>query len=1214
MRRPIALLLATLMLMVGVAVPAAAVGTGDVYTTSDTICDATHPCRAPIEWRTSVYGPVSGTSIPRRTMFTVYAQAGEQILLGSSSVGWDAADAVVWNPGQITDTMVSAVPAIDHGVNGFSCRAQRTANPGVADLGQIRTRSQELAGARSATGTGNPTGYVPCVYTAPVTGLYRVGFYGTAGGASDAEAGAMLPIDPTSSGNPTGLFPMFVTPTPTGTIRTSTSVAAWDVTVRPAATTSTTDLEGRVFTMAYAAFAGDNPRAVTMQYYLTTLDGFRYHVDTKGFDPNGFVVYGNQVGFLDADGSPLNRDVLGNGTRPQALETIVGGAQLAHPIYPLSFEPLAAETLAALSVPVAPATPSVSDLSFNGSKQGQTAYVSQGGTFTFTTSAPGTVQVVISPSGNTDPGLPTNRSLRTVVNTGGEHTIVWDGLDNSRDPVPVGANYRVGVELRVGEYHAPMLDVESSVNGGPSITLENPPGLLCPFTGATSTGTNCTTAFYDDRGYTTSNNVDVGTPGGALCPSFTGTVPTIRSTGITGFDSTSTQRAFGSSSKFNANPLCPATGGTLGDAKGLDLWTYFPSNEATTLVDIVGIPAAPTAVDDTATTPASTPLQVVAPGVLGNDTGTDLTVTSVTAASHGTVVRSADGSYLYTPTTGYSGPDQFTYTISDSADQTATATVRITVTPAAVDDTGSTAVDTALVSPTSVLANDVGSSLVASLVTSPSHGVLVLNGNGTYTYTPAAGFSGADEFTYRASDGTSSVVRTVRLTVTPLAADDSSTTAVDTALTVPAATGVLANDAGTLTVSGNTQPGHGAVTVAADGAYTYTPAAGFSGVDTFTYTATDGTTPLTRTVTITVTPTAADDSGTTPVDTALVGDSVLDNDAGSLTVSANTQPGHGTVSVDPDGSYTYTPDAGFSGVDAFTYTATDGTTSLTRTVAITVTPTAADDSGTTRRRHRAGGRQRARQRRGLPDRGPRPRSRPHGTVSVDPDGSYTYTPDAGFSGTDSFTYTVDRRHDDADPHGDHHGHADRRGRRGHHPRRHGPRGQRAARQRRGLPDRDREHPAGQRLGRGRPRRVVHLHAGRRVLRGRHLHLHGHGRHDLGHPDRDDHRDADRGERLGRHDGRRPGHGPGGLRSAAQRRRVPDGRLGHPAGERLGRGGAERVVHLHARRRVLRHGRLHLHGHGRHDVPDPHGHGVRHAHRGRRHGDHPGRHRAHGRRR
>jgi hypothetical protein len=192
-RRCCTLLLAALLVLVGVASPAAAVGTRDVYTTSDTVCDATHPCRAPIEWRASVYGPAAGTNIPRRTMFTVFAKAGERIMLGSSSVGWDLADAVVWNPGQIADTMVMALPAVVNGVNGFSCQAQRAANPSMTALGQIRTRAQELAGPRSADGAANTDGYVPCVYDAPVTGLYRVGFYGTAGGSSTAEAGEPLP-------------------------------------------------------------------------------------------------------------------------------------------------------------------------------------------------------------------------------------------------------------------------------------------------------------------------------------------------------------------------------------------------------------------------------------------------------------------------------------------------------------------------------------------------------------------------------------------------------------------------------------------------------------------------------------------------------------------------------------------------------------------------------------------------------------------------------------------------------------------------------------------------------------------------------------------------------------------------------------------------------------------------------------------------------------
>jgi hypothetical protein len=70
-----------------------------------------------------------------------------------------------------------------------------------------------------------------------------------------------------------------------------------------------------------------------------------------------------------------------------------------------------------------------------------------------------------------------------------------------------------------------------------------------------------------------------------------------------------------------------------------------------------------------------------------------------------------------------------------------------------------------------VLGNDTdidSASLVATLVTGAANGTLTLNGNGSFVYIPAVGFSGADSFTYRASDGVpQSAVATVGLTVTP---------------------------------------------------------------------------------------------------------------------------------------------------------------------------------------------------------------------------------------------------------------------------------------------------------------------------------------------------------------------------------------------------------------------------------------------------------------
>ncbi len=105
--------------------------------------------------------------------------------------------------------------------------------------------------------------------------------------------------------------------------------------------------------------------------------------------------------------------------------------------------------------------------------------------------------------------------------------------------------------------------------------------------------------------------------------------------------------------------------------------TYSPTT-ATTSVH-VALPTAPVAGDDSYSTPFDTPLTDAAPGVLGNDSGTGISVTGNTSPSHGSVTLGADGALSYTPTTGYVGSDSFTYTITDAASQTSTATVNLSV-------------------------------------------------------------------------------------------------------------------------------------------------------------------------------------------------------------------------------------------------------------------------------------------------------------------------------------------------------------------------------------------------------------------------------------------------------------------------------------------------------------------------------------------------------
>src|SRR5207302_316194 len=140
--------------------------------------------------------------------------------------------------------------------------------------------------------------------------------------------------------------------------------------------------------------------------------------------------------------------------------------------------------------------------------------------------------------------------------------------------------------------------------------------------------------------------------------------------------------------------------------------------------------------------------------------------------------------------------------------------------------------------------------LTATVVSGPTHGTLTLNMNGGFTYTPAPNYNGADSFTYKAHDGAAdSDVATVSITVNPVndapvAVNDSYSTNEDTTLMM-AAPALLANDPAVdldpltaIVVSG---PTHGTLTLNTNGSLSYTPAANYSGTDSFTYKANDGT-------------------------------------------------------------------------------------------------------------------------------------------------------------------------------------------------------------------------------------------------------------------------------------------------------------------------------------------------------------------------------------
>jgi uncharacterized repeat protein (TIGR01451 family) len=269
----------------------------------------------------------------------------------------------------------------------------------------------------------------------------------------------------------------------------------------------------------------------------------------------------------------------------------------------------------------------------------------------------------------------------------------------------------------------------------------------------------------------------------------------------------------------------------------------------------------------------------------------------------------------------------------------------------------------------------------------------------------------------------------------PIAANDAYVTNEDTVLAV-AAPGVLGNDNdsgsgsnATLTAVLVSGPSHASsFALNSDGSVVYTPAANFSGGDSFIYNVESNTATVNITVTsINDAPVASNDTYVTDEDTALViaGPGVLgnDNDAadGSTTLTAVlvTAPSNASSFIlNSDGSFSYTPNANFNGNDSFTYRAKDAANAESNiaTVAITVTlvndlPVAQNDNFNTNEDTALS----------LPapgvlsnDNDPGDGSTTltaalvsapsHGALRLNPDGSFEYTPTANFNGNDSFTY------------------------------------------------------------------------------------------------------------------------------------------------------------------------------------------------------------------
>ena len=404
------------------------------------------------------------------------------------------------------------------------------------------------------------------------------------------------------------------------------------------------------------------------------------------------------------------------------------------------------------------------------------------------------------------------------------------------------------------------------------------------------------------------------------------------------------------------------------DFNGTEVITYTVSDgtvdtTGTLTITVTAVNDAAVAVEDAATVLEDAELTSI--DVIANDTDVDadtLTLTAVTTDGTGTVAVNADGvSVDYTPALDFNGTEVITYTVSDGTVDT-TGTLTITVT--AVNDAAVAVEDAAIVledaelTSIDVIANDTdvdADTLTLTAVTTDGTGTVAVNADGvSVDYTPALDFNGTEVITYTVSDGTVDTTGTLTITVTAVndaavAVEDAATVLEDAELT---SIDVIANDtdvdADTLTLTAVTTDGTGTVAVNADGvSVDYTPALDFNGTEVITYTVSDGTVDTTGTLTITVTAVndaavAVEDAATVLEDAELTSIDVIANDtdvdADTLTLTAVTTDGTGTVAVNADGvSVDYTPALDFNGTEVITYTVSDGTVDTTGTLTITVT-------------------------------------------------------------------------------------------------------------------------------------------------------------------------------------------------------------------------------------------------------------------------------------
>ncbi len=372
------------------------------------------------------------------------------------------------------------------------------------------------------------------------------------------------------------------------------------------------------------------------------------------------------------------------------------------------------------------------------------------------------------------------------------------------------------------------------------------------------------------------------------------------------------------------------------------------SSPATVTIDVTPVNDPPIANSQSANYNLNTPKGITLTG--SDPEGTSLTFLVLTFPTNGTLTGTAPN-LTYTPNTGYSGAETFTFHVSDGVATSAIATVSLSLTPGsnlppvAFNQTRSIAEEV----PTLIILNatDANGDALTYSITTPTHGLLNVSGPNV-TYTSDVNYNGPDSFTFTVNDGLlNSNTATVSITVTPV---NDTPTSDNQSVSTPEniAIGITLTgsdvDGDALGYSIGTTPSHGTLS-GSPPSVIYTPTANFNGIDNFTFETNDGIV-NSNFATVSILVTAVNNSPVAnPQNVTLQEDvsqgitlTASDIDLDALSYIIVSSPSHGVLSgIAPN--LTYTPVQNYNGLDNFTFKVNDGSVdSSPATVSISISP------------------------------------------------------------------------------------------------------------------------------------------------------------------------------------------------------------------------------------------------------------------------------------